>query len=517
MDVDYNEFFRQATIRICGSLDIETALARCFDYLKAFLPVIGIHLIIYEQDRGIMRVVASLASEGVLPLKPVHSIPGQLQERLAARWLSIKEIEVFNQPAADPDLRYGYEQAGLSLDSSAIVLRLELEGQRVGLLLMSAEGTNQYTTEHAHLLLLLHEPFAIAMANALRHQEVLRLKEMLVEDNQDLRRQLLRSSGTDVIGADFGLRDVMELVQQVAPLGTPVLLLGESGVGKEVIANVIHQYSPRKDGPLVKVNSGAIPDTLLDSELFGHEKGAFTGALTQKRGRFERADKGTIFLDEIGELPLQAQVRLLRVLQHREVERVGGTKPIPVDTRVIAATHRNLQEMVQSGQFREDLWFRLNVFPIMIPPLRDRLEDIPALVDYFLDKKSQELRITRKITLAPGAMDQLQAYQWPGNVRELQNIIERALIRDTDGRLRFDDLIRPLQPPDDQLMTETDQQILPLDEVNARYIRQVLERTHGKINGPGGAAELLGIHPNTLRKRMAKFGIPYRRKDTVHV
>jgi transcriptional regulator with GAF, ATPase, and Fis domain len=326
----------------------------------------------------------------------------------------------------------------------------------------------------------------------------------------------LRSSGTDVIGADFGLRDVMELVRQVAPLGTPVLLLGESGVGKEVIANVIHQSSPRKDGPLVKVNSGAIPDTLLDSELFGHEKGAFTGALTQKRGRFERADKGTIFLDEIGELPPQAQVRLLRVLQHREVERVGGTKPIPVDTRVIAATHRNLQEMVQSGQFREDLWFRLNVFPITIPPLRDRPEDIPALVDYFIDKKSQELRITRKITLVPGAMDQLQAYQWPGNVRELQNIIERALIRDTDGCLRFDDLIRPQQSSDDRLLAETDQQILPLDEVNARYIRQVLERTHGKINGPGGAAELLDIHPNTLRKRLAKLGIPYRRKDTVH-
>lgn len=258
-------------------------------------------------------------------------------------------------------------------------------------------------------------------------------------------------------------------------------------------------------------------DTLLDSELFGHEKGAFTGALTQKRGRFERADKGTIFLDEIGELPPQAQVRLLRVLQHREIERVGGTKPIPVDTRVIAATHRDLQEMVKSGEFREDLWFRLNVFPITIPPLRDRPEDIPALVDYFLSKKSQELRITRKITLAPDAMDRLQAYQWPGNVRELQNLIERALIRDTDGRLRFDDLIRPLQSSDDRLLAEADQQILPLDEVNARYIRQVLEHTHGKINGPGGAAELLDIHPNTLRKRMAKLGIPYRRKDTVHV
>jgi transcriptional regulator with GAF, ATPase, and Fis domain len=513
MNVDRNEFFRQATIRICGSLEIETALAECFDYLKVFLPITGIHLILYEQDRGVVRVLASLVSEGLQPLKSLHPFPEQFKNQLTERWLSIKEIEVFNQPAADSDIKYGYQQAGWSLDTSAIAMRLELEGQRVGVLLVSAEGTNRYTTDHARLLLLLHEPFAIAMANALRHQEVLRLKEMLAEDNQDLRRQLLNSSGTDVIGADFGLRAVMQMVRQVAPLGTPVLLLGESGVGKEVIANVIHQFSPRKDGPLVKVNSGAIPDTLLDSELFGHEKGAFTGALTQKRGRFERADKGTIFLDEIGELPLQAQVRMLRVLQHREIERVGGTKPIPVDTRVIAATHRNLQEMVQAGQFREDLWFRLNVFPITIPPLRDRPEDIPALVYYFLDKKSQELRITRKITLAPGAMEQLKAYKWPGNVRELQNLIERALIRDTDGRLRFDDLSQSPQPPDNRRMAKAEQQVLSLDEVNANYMRQVLERTHGKINGPGGAAELLGIHPNTLRKRLAKLGIPYRRKE----
>ncbi|GAK55969.1 sigma-54 dependent DNA-binding response regulator [Candidatus Vecturithrix granuli] len=513
MNVDRNEFFRQATIRICGSLEIETALAQCFDYLKAFLPITGIHLILYEQDRGIARVVASLASEGLQPLRSVLSFPEQFKNQMTKRWLSIKEIEVFNQPAADPDLNYGYQQAGWSLNASVIVMRLELEGHRVGVLLVSTEGVNCYTPDHARLLLLLHEPFAIAMANALRHQEVLRLKDLLAEDNRDLRRQLLSSSGTEVIGAEFGLCEVMRLARQVAQLDTPVLLLGESGVGKEVIANVIHQFSPRKDGPLVKVNSGAIPDTLLDSELFGHEKGAFTGAISQKRGRFERADKGTIFLDEIGELPLQAQVRLLRVLQQREIERVGGTKPVPVDTRLIAATHRNLQEMIKSGQFREDLWFRLNVFPITIPLLRDHPEDIPALVDYFLDKKSQELRITRKITLGPGAMEQLKAYKWPGNVRELQNIIERALIRDTDGRLHFDDLSQPQQTPDARLMVKAEQQILPLDEVNASYILQVSERTHGKINGPGGAAELLGIHPNTLRKRLAKLGIPYRRKE----
>ena len=240
---------------------------------------------------------------------------------------------------------------------------------------------------------LLNEPFAIAFSNTLKHQEVLRLKDLLADDNRYLHRELLHLSGEEIVGADFGLKRVIEMVRQVAPLNSPVLLLGETGVGKDVIANAIHYSSPRKDGPLVKVNCGAIPETLLDSELFGHEKGAFTGAISQKRGRFERANQGTIFLDEIGELPSPAQVRMLRVLQYKEIERVGGTNPIPVDIRLIAATNRNLEEMVKTKQFREDLWFRLNVFPIHIPPLRERKEDIPALVRHFVKRKSRELKL----------------------------------------------------------------------------------------------------------------------------
>ena len=219
------------------------------------------------------------------------------------------------------------------------------------------------------------------------------------------------------------------MVRLVASLNSPVLLLGETGVGKEVIANAIHYSSPRKDGPFIKVNCGAIPDTLIDSELFGHEEGAFTGATTKKRGRFERAHKGTILLDEIGELPPPAQIRLLRVIQNKEVERVGGTKPIPVDIRVIAATHRNLKEMVSKNEFREDLWFRLNVFPITIPPLRERKEDIHALVQHFAERKSKELKFHTVPTLATGAIDRLKSYHWPGNVRELENVVERALIQ----------------------------------------------------------------------------------------
>jgi transcriptional regulator with PAS, ATPase and Fis domain len=263
------------------------------------------------------------------------------------------------------------------------------------------------------------------------------------------------------------------------------------------------------------VNCGAIPETLIDSELFGHEKGAFTGAISQRRGRFERADRGTIFLDEIGELPPQAQVRLLHVLQKKEIERVGGTSPIPVDIRIISATHRNLEDMIASGRFREDLWFRLNVFPITIPPLRQRREDIPALVHHFIDRKSVELKITEKPMLAPGAIDSLIAYDWPGNVRELENMIERALIQRQGGVLSFETLL-PLSVSGGREMVQDagrNRSLLSLDEMTARHIRRALEMAGGKINGPGGAAQILGLHPNTLRKRMNKLGIPYGRRS----
>lgn len=228
----------------------------------------------------------------------------------------------------------------------------------------------------------------IAMVNALQHRDLMRLKDRLADDNQYLYRELQRIAGDEIVDADFGLKSVMRMVRQAAPTESPILLTGETGVGKDVIANAIHLGSPRREGPFVPVNCGAIPATLIDSELSGHEKGAFTGALAMKRGRFERAHKGTILLDEIGEMPLEVQVRLLRVLQHREVERVGGTERIPVDIRIIAATNKDMSKMVSKGRFREDLWFRLNVFPIAVPPLRERRSDIPALVQHFIDRKA---------------------------------------------------------------------------------------------------------------------------------
>ncbi|MCD4775709.1 MAG: sigma-54 dependent transcriptional regulator, partial [Candidatus Aegiribacteria sp.] len=310
--------------------------------------------------------------------------------------------------------------------------------------------------------------------------------------------------------ANFGLKDAMDRIRQVAALDSPVLLLGETGVGKDVIANAIHYSSTRRDGPFINVNCGAIPETLIDSELFGHEKGAFTGALSQKRGRFERADKGTILLDEIGELPPLAQVRLLRVLQDKEIERVGGTKIIPLNIRIIAATNRNLEEMVKTNQFREDLWFRINVFPIWIPPLRERKTDIPALLQHFISLKVKDLKLPAIPKLSPGAIAPLMEYHWPGNVRELQNVVERALILNPNGPLTFKHLNLQQQQKNSNLPELT---IEPdnLDEMISRHIRRALSRVNGKIHGPGGAAELLGINPSTLRNRMDKLGIDYGR------
>src|SRR6185369_9037824 len=396
--------------------------------------------------------------------------------------------------------------------NSDLALPLRVENELIGMLILRANGERRYDQGHAELLSAVADPFALALANTLSYREVLRYRDILLDDNRFLSRELLSQAGDEIIGGNSGLRNVMEMVQQVAPLNNTVLLMGETGTGKEVIANAIHFASPRKDGPFIKVNCGAIPESLIDSELFGHEKGAFTGAVSEKRGRFERANGGTLFLDEIGELPPQAQVRLLRVLQQREIERVGGDKTIPVDVRVIAATHRNLESMVSENRFREDLWFRLNVFPIIIPPLRQRKDDVPALTRFFVELKCRELGVAIPPAIAPGALEGLMKYGWPGNVRELENLVERELIRHRGGQLRFDSLLPSEMGSETQSATEIiDGSPLNLDEAMSLQISKVLKITKGKIHGPGGAAELLGINPNTLRGRMSKLGIAYGR------
>ena len=509
--MDENLFFKQATLLICSSLDIDMALWRCRNFIADHLPADEIYLNIYEPGLGGLKYVARANAAGGEKLDRCIPLPGALVESIESGE-RLKDYLIINRPEADPVGRIMVREFGLR-ESSFIALRLRIEGHRLGVIDVFAHGVDRFTEDHARRLSLLREPFAIAMSNALKHQEVVQLKEQLILDNRYLHSELISRSGEEVVGADTGLRGVMEKVDQVAPLKNTVLIVGETGVGKEVVANAIHQRSPRRHQPFIKVNCGAIPENLIDSELFGHEKGAFTGAVSQKRGRFERADRGTIFLDEIGELPPWAQVRLLRVLQTQEIERVGGSPPILLDIRVIAATHRDLQQMVADGAFREDLWFRINAFPIRIPPLRSRKVDIPLLVSYFLEKKSKELGIHPIPGVAPGAVALLSAHAWPGNVRELENAVERALIQRRHGPLFFRQDTDLREEKGVSISLAGERRPPTLDEVNREYIREVLERSDGRVNGSGGAAEILGIHPNTLRNRMNRLGIAYGRKE----
>jgi len=513
--VDENEFFREATLRICGSLEIEEAMCSCVRYIREFIPVERMFLQVLEPELGAMRTVATATAGEGWKVDLLTQLSPQLAERIRERIRThgaqmqgdVVTIETADgNPIAAEMLRFhGCE------GWSVLLMRLATEGGHLGAAVLAVEGEDTYTSEHARLLSLLEDPFTVALANTLVHRELLRLRDRLADDNRYLHREMMRMMGDEIIGADFGLREVMHKVRQVAPTESPVLLTGETGVGKDVIANAIHLGSPRREGPFIPVNCGAIPDSLLDSELFGHEKGAFTGALSKKRGRFERAHKGTILLDEIGEMPVEAQVRLLRVLQHREIERVGGTDRIPVDIRIVAATNKNLTAMVEEGRFREDLWFRLNVFPIDVPPLRDRASDIPALIQHFIERKAGELKIGETPKLAPGAIDQLMTYGWPGNVRELENLVERAMILHQGEPLRFDDLDVSLPGAASSGVAGTGGDILELDAAMANHIRRVLGMTGGKIHGPGGAGELLGVNPNTLRYKMKKLGIPFRK------
>jgi len=508
--MDKNRFFREATLSICGNLEIEQAILSVLRFLRQVMPVDRMSLQLYEQALKAVRTVAVATADEAKEVDILTPLSKEAQQQIEQK-IRLKQAQPHLHLVTDQTDKIYQEMFrfhGIRA-TSFIVMPLNVGERYIGSLTLVTEK-DVFSQEHVALISLLKEPFVIALSNTLRYHEVVQLKNMLKDDNRYLFQEIRHLTGDEIIGVHFGLKDVMVQVQQVAALDSPVLLLGETGTGKDVIANAIHYSSSRKDGPFVKVNCGAIPESLIDSELFGHEKGAFTGALTQKRGRFERADKGTIFLDEIGELPFPAQSRLLRVLQYKEIERVGGHKTIQLDIRFIAATNRNLEEMVQNNQFREDLWFRLNVFPIHIPPLRERKADIPALVQYFISKKAKELKLPGVPSLASDAVDILTQYDWPGNVRELENVVERNLILNPKGPLCFDELSRGMVRNASAFVTE--EKLETLDAVTARYIRRVLSKTKGKINGQGGAAEILGINPNTLRNRMRKLGIDFGRK-----
>lgn len=341
--------------------------------------------------------------------------------------------------------------------------------------------------------------FAIAHVNA--YEEITRLKEQLARENVYLAEELKANQDFGiVVGRSQAFEQVLTLARQAAPTGATVMVTGETGTGKEVLARAIHERSLRRDRAFVRLNCAALPSGLIESELFGHERGAFTGAEHQRIGRFELADGGTLFLDEIGEMPLDAQAKLLRVLQDGLVDRVGGANAVPVDVRVIAATNADLQRAIQQGRFRSDLYYRLNVFPIHMPPLRDRPEDIPVLARHFLRVHAQRLKRHCEDFDGP-SMERLVQYAWPGNVRELENIVERALILCHERLLRIDPAMMNVRVPPESGSRRT------LHDEERHHILQTLTLLDWRIEGPGGAADQLGLAPSTLRSRMQKLAI----------
>ncbi len=385
---------------------------------------------------------------------------------------------------------------------------LRQAGQVIGMLLIAMHDAEALTVA-------LREPCGTALANDIRWRELASGREAAEAERQALLLRLKRQDISDsIVGADAGLSEVMHAVERVARTDTPVLILGETGTGKEVVARALHVRSRRAAGPFLRVNCGALPPELIDSELFGHERGSFTGAVGTRRGWFERADGGTLFLDEVGELPLAAQVRLLRVLQDGSFQRVGGERGLNVDVRVVAATNRDLRVAVATGGFREDLWFRLAVFPIPLPPLRERLRDIPALAAHFSLRAAERLGLPPRM---PDAADLalLEAYPWPGNVRELASVIERAAILGDGNRLEVARALGsdpfPIPRPSSRDLAAESEHPPSLDAATRGHIEAILARCHGRIEGPFGAARLLEMNPHTLRSRMRKLGIDWAR------
>jgi formate hydrogenlyase transcriptional activator len=413
---------------------------------------------------------------------------------------------------------------------SYVIVPLVVRGKAIGVLAVASTTTNQYSEEDAAFLQETANQVALAIANMHAYEEIAALRARLERENVYLQDEIRQEHNfEEMVGSSPALLEMLRQVDLVAPTDATVLISGETGTGKELIARAVHNHSTRQGRPLVKVNCGAISAGLVESELFGHVKGAFTGALERRVGRFELANGGTMFLDEVGELPLETQVKLLRVLQEQELEPVGSSRTVRVDVRIIAATNRDLADAVRTGRFRADLFYRLNVFPIQVPPLRARRSDIPQLVLFFLTRFAKKLG--KQLEAVPSDMlDLLTAYPWPGNIRELQNLMERAVILSPGPVLRLDRALLPMVTVETTATTPGDKddaprqprcdrdrarpwvsaepgEALTLAGVEKRHILTVLHQTGGVIEGPHGAAKVLNLHPNTLRSRMKKLQI----------
>jgi PAS domain S-box-containing protein len=435
-----------------------------------------------------------------VPAAPLaERFPAGRDTILAGQVLSFSQLDEVENTVD----REGYQSCGIQ---SAVTVPISVAGRIVGALSVHMlRSERSWTEDTLHTLHVVAAVFATILART-ENDETLRQSILQIEHTRDrvrvesayLRREVQERTDTGVIiGQSQAVRSVLEQARQVAATDSTVLLLGETGTGKELIATHIHELSARGGRVMVRVNCSAIPSTLMESELFGREKGAFTGALARQIGRFELADHSTIFLDEIGELPPDVQVKLLRVLEERQIERLGSPKGVHVDVRIIAATHRNLDKRIADGAFREDLFYRLNVFPIVVPPLRERIEDIPLLVWRFVDEFSKAFG-KRIEAISREDMAVLQAYSWPGNIRELRNVVERAMIVSTGTQLSL---------PLPSVSRPAGKRSLKLHDVEKEHILSVLDSAGWRIRGASGAAHVLGLKPTTLEARMAKLGI----------
>lgn len=480
-------------------------LIELYALLSEFFPIDTMHVPIYDSATGTLTYRAFVINKKPMLLNEVFQLTGEARK-------AVDEIKKNRTMVINNSNDYSYVKEisnyfNVKAVISAVSMMVPIKASLYIGFSFAAYGENRYHPEHLDLI----NQIADVLSSTVRQ-----LLTALDKDCQGIKdlsgsveiRNLLEHQRIELtLNSQDGLRQVLQQVEQVAPLDSPVLITGETGVGKELIANSLHGASKRSKGPFIAVNCGAIPESLIDSELFGFEKGAFTGADQKKTGYFEQADKGSLFLDEVGELSLKAQSKLLRVLQNKTIQRVGGSEPRLVDVRVIAATNRNLFRMIKERRFRQDLWYRLNVFPIKVPPLRDRKRDIPALVQYLINSKLFEMNLPFQPRLGPKAIEQLMAYDWPGNVRELQNILERALILCKGKPISFTGLASNDLNPECQTDAYQDGRFLSMEEMMRRHINQSLILSNGKIDGPGGAAELLKMNPSTLRARMKKLNI----------
>src|SRR5437870_5497595 len=451
---------------------------------------------------SVESVVARAASSVNLPVKPV------LKQRLSEHHVS--EVASSRKPYVCTDLefqkRFPEDERLLQYGvRSYVSLPLLKRGELLGAVDFISFEKRSFDRGEVQLLQDVSEIVSIAVSNALAFEEIKALKEQLQAENRLLQDEIVqRSIFEEIVGSSQSLRNVLAAIDRVAPTDSTVLITGQTGTGKELIAHAIHRRSPRSGRALVKVNCAALPSELIASELFGHEKGAFTGALQQRIGRFEAANGGTIFLDEIGELTPEMQIALLRVLQEKEFERVGGNRTIQADVRVIAATNRDLQRHVAEGRFRSDLYYRLNVFPIHAPSLKERIDDIPILVDYFISRFAT--RMGKRIhQIDRRTLDAMQRYSWPGNIRELQNVIERGVILADGDVFRLEP---GTLPEESQSVLEKTAPESPATQGQQReQIETVLRDTRGRISGPDGAAARLGVPASTLESRIKALKI----------